>query len=278
VAAAVGSAEGRMPLVEHIREFRKRLMLSAVALIIAIGVCYALWEPLFHFLRRPYCDAVGKDDCQLYVTGVFDQFNTRMKIAFISGSVFSAPVWLYQIGAFITPALHKKEKKYAGGFLVGALLLFAAGVSVAYISVGHGLKLLLRVAGPGVANITTLKEYFSFLTLMLLLFGLAFEFPVLIVFLNLVGLLSYERMKHWRRGMAFVLYLSAAVLTPSTDPFTFLILGTALYVLYEMCILIAWLRSRAIRRKDAKLADLDDDETSVVDANPSELDTTPSQL
>jgi sec-independent protein translocase protein TatC len=274
-----------MPLVEHIREFRKRLMISALTILVAVGICYALWEPIFHFLRSPYCDAVKNkpvttsgSSCQLIVTGVFDAFNTRMRIAFIGGIVVSSPIWLYQIGAFITPALHKKEKRYAGGFLVGALLLFAAGVSIAYISVGHGLKILLSVAGPGVANFTTLDKYFSFLTLMLLLFGFAFEFPVLIVFLNLVGMLSYERMRRWQRGMVFVLFLSAAVLTPSTDPFSFLFLGGALTVLWEGCVAFAWLRSRASRRKQTGDEDLDDDQASTVDSNPSELDTTPSPL
>jgi sec-independent protein translocase protein TatC len=107
---------------------------------------------------------------------------------------------------------------------------------------------------------------------MLLLFGLAFEFPVLIVFLNMVGLLSYERMRRWRRAMAFVLFLSAAILTPSTDPFTFLILGGALYILWELCIVIAWVRGRRSRRRAAPEGfDVDDDETSYVDPSPSQL-------
>jgi sec-independent protein translocase protein TatC len=267
------AADGRMPLIEHIREFRKRLMIGALAVLVGIGVSYALWEPLFHFLRQPYCDAYPDKGCpNLIVTGPFDAFNSRMKIAFIGGIVGSSPIWLYQIGAFITPALHKHERKYAGSFLGGALLLFAGGVSVAYISVGHGLKLLLHVAGPDVTALLTLKEYFSFLILMLMLFGLAFEFPVVVIFLNLIGLLSYERMKHWRRGMAFVLYLSAAILTPSTDPFTFLILGTALYFLYELCVVFAWIRHRrAKRRTPAEGFDVDDDETSFVDRTPSPL-------
>ncbi|MFN2538314.1 MAG: twin-arginine translocase subunit TatC, partial [Mycobacteriales bacterium] len=118
-----------MPLVEHIRELRKRLVISAAVVLVGVGAAYALWEPLFHFLRQPYCDAFPSRKCpDLYVTGPFDQFNTRMRIAFIGGIVGTAPVWLYQLGAFITPALHKKERKYAGGFLAGALALFAAGV------------------------------------------------------------------------------------------------------------------------------------------------------
>ena len=261
-----------MPLVEHLRELRQRLVVSALAILVGVGAAYALWDPLFHFLRQPYCDAFPRQRCDLYVTGVFDQFNTRMRIAFIGGIVGTSPVWLYQIGAFITPALHKHERKYAGGFLAGALVLFLSGVAVAYVSVGHGLKILLHVAGGGVQQITTLKEYFSFLQLMLLLFGLAFEFPVLLVFLNLVGVLSFERMMRWQRPMAFLVYLAAAILTPSTDPFTFLILGTALFLLWELCVGIAWVRGRrARRRRPPEGFDLPDDETSYVDPTPSQL-------
>ena len=172
MAATPRSTDGRMSLVEHLRELRKRLLLSAVFVAIGVGVCYALWEPLFSFLKQPYCQANPHRSCDLVVTGVFDAFNTRMRIAFMGGIVGSSPIWLYQLGAFITPALHKQERRYAAGFVAGALVLFAAGVTVAYFFVGHGLKILLHVAGPGVTNLTTLDKYFSFLSLMLLLFGL----------------------------------------------------------------------------------------------------------
>jgi sec-independent protein translocase protein TatC len=123
-----------------------------------------------------------------------------------------------------------------------------------------------------VQQITTLKEYFSFLTLMLMLFGLAFEFPVLLVFLNLVGVLSYERMKRWHRPMAFLVYLAAAILTPSTDPFTFLFLGTALFLLWWGSVGIAWLRSRRSDRRPAPEGfDVADDDTSYIDTSPSQL-------
>jgi sec-independent protein translocase protein TatC len=261
--------DGRMPLVEHIRELRRRLLVSVACIFVGVIACYVLWEPLFHFLREPYCHANPRRSCDLIVTGVFDAFNTRMRIAFIGGIVATAPIWLYQLGAFITPALHKHEKRYAGGFLGGALVLFLAGVTLGFLSVGHGLKILLHVAGPGVQNLLTLDKYFSFLTLMLLLFGVAFEFPVVVVFLNLVGLLTFDRMMRWQRGMVFCLFLAAAVLTPSTDPFTFLFLGGALVVLWELCVAAAWVRSRRRRKSPEELLDPD---------TPSYVDTTPSQL
>lgn len=262
-----------MPLIDHLRELRRRLTWSVIAFAIMVAVAYALWHPLFLFLREPYCQAVPRDRCNLVVTGVFDQFNVRMKVAFIGGAVASAPIWLYQIGAFITPALHKAEKRYAALFLVASLTLFASGATVAYLSLGHALSLLLHVAGSGVTNLTSLKEYLSFVTLLLVLFGLAFEFPVVIVFLHLVGFLSSARMRAWRRGMAFCLFAAAAVLTPSTDPFTFLSLGVPLYVMYEACILIARLHERRLRKRAAldPTSTLDDGLASYVDNTPSPL-------
>jgi sec-independent protein translocase protein TatC len=259
-----------MPLVEHIRELRRRLLIGALALLVGVIACYVLWEPIFHFLREPYCKANPKRSCDLIVTGVFDAFNTKLRVSFIGGVVTTSPIWLYQLGAFITPALHKHERRYAGSFLAGALALFLAGCTLGYLSVGHGLKILLHIAGPGVQNLLTLDKYFSFLTLMLLLFGVAFEFPVVVVFLNLTGLLTYERMRRWQRGMIFTLFLAAAVLTPSTDPFTFLFLGGALVILWELCVAAAWLRSRR-RKRNAPVEVLSPDEPSYVDPTPSQL-------
>lgn len=259
-----------MPLVEHIRELRRRLLVCALALLVGVIACYVLWEPIFHFLRQPYCRANPRRSCDLVVTGVFDAFNTKLRVSFIGGVVVTSPIWLYQLGAFITPALHKRERRYAGGFLAGALTLFLAGCALGFLSVGHGLRILLHVAGPGVQNLLTLDKYFSFLTLMLLLFGVAFEFPVVVVFLNLTGLLTIERMMRWQRGMVFCLFLAAAVLTPSTDPFTFLFLGLALTVLWELCVGIAWVRSRRQRRRPT-LEELSPDEPSYVDTTPSQL-------
>ena len=259
-----------MPLVEHIRELRTRLLISALAIVTGVIVSYVLWEPIFHFLREPYCKANPKKSCDLIVTGVFDAFNTRLRVSFIGGVVGTSPIWLYQIGAFITPALHKQERRYAGGFLAGALALFLAGCTLGYLSVGHGLKILLHIAGPGVQNFLTLDKYFSFLTLMLLLFGVAFEFPVVVVFLNLTGLLTFDRMMRWQRGMVFALFLAAAVLTPSTDPFTFMFLGGALVILWELCVGAAWIRARR-RKRSAPHEELDPDETSYIDPSPSQL-------
>lgn len=266
-------SDGRMSLIEHIKELRRRLTWAILAIVIGIAITFVYWEPVYDVLRRPYCNIHPPNGCKLYAYGIFDQFNTKMRVALIGGAVLSSPVWLYQIGAFITPALHKRERRYAVGFLGGALVLFCAGVTVAYYSLQFGLKVLLHAAGNNVEALPALKDYLSFVTLLLLIFGLAFEFPVVLLFLNVTGVLSFDRLRSWRRAMYFCLFAASAILTPSTDPFQFILLGVPLCLLYEGCVFIARIRERLRRKRDAKdgLANLDDDETSVVDTTPSAL-------
>ena len=257
-----------MPLVEHVKELRRRLTWCLLALGIGITLTFIYWEPVYSVLREPYCRIDPPQGCKLYAYGIFDQFNTKLRVALIGGTVLTAPVWLYQLGAFITPALHKRERRYAAGFLAAALVLFASGVVVAYYSLSFGLHVLLSAAGGNVQVQPALKDYLSFLTLILVLFGLAFEFPVVIVFLNVVGVLSADRMRAWRRGMFFGILAAAAILTPSTDPFQFLALGIPLYIMYEVCIIIARVRERAGRRRQARKArvEVPDDEASELDS------------
>lgn len=263
-----------MALVDHLHELRNRMAVALIALAIGVVVAWYLWEPIYDFLREPYCQTTPADDgCNLVSLGIFDQFKVKLRVAFIGGTLLSSPVWLYEIGAFITPALHKKEKRYAAGFLVSALLLFAVGTVLAYLSVSRGLEFFLTVGGDNITVILSIQAYLSFITLMLLAFGIAFEFPVVILFLNLVGVLSAGRMRQWRRGMIFGIFVASALITPTQDPFTFLAMALPLCVLYEACILIARLRERAVRRREAEdpLASLDPDTPSYVDPRPSSL-------
>jgi sec-independent protein translocase protein TatC len=264
-----------MSLAEHIYELRNRLAKSFLAIglgMLLVGVVF--YQPVFDFLREPYCrTAAAGDNCNLYVRDIFSQFAVRLKVAGIGGTVLASPVWLYQLGAFITPALHRREKRYAGAFLAGSLVLFAAGVTFAYLTMDKGLEFLLTVGGDGLIALPDLKSYLSFVTLTLLAFGLAFLFPVVLVFLNLVGALSAKRMGGMWRGMIVGIAFMSAVLTPSTDPITFLAMAVPITVLYGMCIAIAWVvdRGRRRRRRDEGLDDLGDDETSYVDPRPSRL-------
>jgi sec-independent protein translocase protein TatC len=277
--------DGRMALIEHIRELRNRLGISLLALAVCVIVAFFLREEVFDFVKRPYCQteaaerasALSGSQCGLYAFGPFEQFAVSLRISFIAGVVVSSPVWLYQLGAFITPGLHRHEKKYAAAFLSAALVLFLTGTVFAYFTISRGLQFLLSVGGDGILTLPSIQSYLSFVTLTLLAFGVAFLFPVIVLFLNFVGIFPSSRMRSWRRGMIVAIAVASAVLTPSQDPFTFMAMALPLYGLYEGCILIGRLRERAQRRRRAvepgaqALERLGDDETSYVDDRPGQL-------
>jgi len=268
--------DGRMPLVAHLYELRNRLAKSLLVVAVAmVLVGTVFYQDVFDFLRAPYCrTAVAGKNCDLYVRDIFGQFQVRLRVAGIGGVVFASPVWLYQLGAFITPALHRKERRYAGAFLVCGLLLFGTGVLFAYLTADKGLQFLLTVGGDGLISLPDLQSYLSFVTLTLLAFGLSFLFPLVLVFLNLVGVLTASRMRGMWRGMVVGIAFMSAVLTPSTDPFTFIAMAIPITLLYGICIVLATLRDRARRRREPDFSALPDDETSPLDASPSDLSAT----
>lgn len=256
--------DGRMSLVEHLYELRSRLAKSLLGIAVAVAVVFVFWHPVYEFLRRPYCDTTaGAANCQLYAIGIFDQFKVRLRVSFIGGVLLASPVWLYQIGAFITPALHRKERRYALGFLAASLSLFVVGAAFAYLTISRGLDFLLQVGGGNIVTLVNVQDYLSFVTLCLIAFGLAFEFPVVVLFLNLVGVLSADRMRRARRGEVLAVFAASAVITPSQDPFTFCFMAVPLCLMYEGCILTARLRERALRRRPGQ-PELDDDTPSAL--------------
>lgn len=274
-------ADGRMPLIEHLRELRNRLARSMLAITVGIVVAFVFWQPILAFLREPYCRSAGQNACELYAFGPLEAFAIKLKTSSIAGVVLTAPVWLYQFGAFITPALHRKERRYAASFLVASTVLFAVGCSVAYLTLDKGLSFLLNVGGDGVIVLPGLKSYLNFVTLTLIAFGIAFLFPVLLVFLNITGVLPVAKMRAWRRGMIVGIAVLSAVLTPSTDPYTFTFMAVPLYGLYEVCIVIARVRERASRRRRAAdpVVQLEDDAPSALPlATPAPTPSTREQL
>lgn len=269
-------ADGRMGLADHLYELRKRLGISLLAVLVGAVAVFVFWEPVFLFLRQPFCDtaAGARADCGLVATSVFEQIKVRLRVAMIGGVVLAAPVWLYQIGAFITPALHRHERRYAAGFLAASLVLFGVGIAFAYLTISQGLQFLLSVGGDGVITLTSVQSYLSFVTLSLIAFGVAFQFPVIVTFLNIVGAFPVAKMRSWRRGMIIAIFAAAAVITPSQDPITFTIMAVPLSLLYEFCIVVARLRERAVRRRRAAdpVLSLGDDETSALEVAPEPLD------
>jgi len=277
-----------MSLIGHLRELRNRIGIAL--LFVLIGTAVAFWwyeHGLGEFIRAPYCnlpndlrynDADGK--CGLLVTNVFGGALIRLKIAFIAGVVLSAPFWLYQLWAFLTPGLKRNEKRYGVSFVAISSLLFALGAALAYISLAAGLRLLLGLAGDGVVVALTAEEYIGFVISLLVAFGVSFELPLIAVVLNLVGVLSYAALSKSRRWIYFLTIVFAAFITPTQDPFTMLLMAGPMCVLFEIAIQIA----RVVDKRRARhaladgLAGLDDDEASPTIAGPSPLDETPSPL
>ncbi len=269
-----------MPLVEHLYELRNRLGKALLAIAVGMAlVGFVFYQPVFDFIRAPYCrtPAAGAN-CALYVRDIFGQFQVRLRVAGIAGTVFTAPIWLYQLGAFITPALHRRERRYAAVFMIASLALFSAGVVCAYLTMDKGLQFLLTVGGEGLVSLPDLQSYLGFATITLLAFGFSFLFPVVLVFLNLIGILPGAQMRKMWRGMIVGIAMFTAVITPSTDPFTFFAMAIPMWLLFGACILIAIPVDRGRARRDPVLEGLGDDEISPLDTTPSALDASPSSL
>ncbi|HLZ37547.1 MAG TPA: twin-arginine translocase subunit TatC [Mycobacteriales bacterium] len=267
-----------MPLVEHLRELRSRLLKALLALVLATAVAFVFFDPVFDVLKRPYCrlpvaHQLG-DRCTLVVTGILDAFFLRLKVSLIVGTILSSPVWLYQLWSFVTPGLHRHERRWSLTFLATAVPLFLAGSAVAYLTLDRGLALLLGFTPEGVTNLIRVNDYLSYVTLMLLVFGASFELPLLIVLLNLAGVVSAARLRASWRGVVFGIVVFAAVATPSQDPFTMLALATPMTALFGAALLVAAAndRRRARRGAASPYAALGDDETSPLDPAPSPLD------
>ncbi|MGH8861204.1 MAG: twin-arginine translocase subunit TatC [Jatrophihabitantaceae bacterium] len=268
--------------MDHLRELRRRIIWIIVVVAAGAVVGWYLYNPVIHFLEHPYCQVdyhhrfpgIDTKKCNLVYSGVLDGFTTRLKVAVISGAVFTAPLWLYQIWAFITPGLRKNERKYTIVFIVTSTLLFAAGMTLAYVVLSKGLDILLTQAGEGVQALLTVNDYLSFVTLMLVIFGAAFELPLLIIMANLAGVLSAKILKKSQRVGIFLIFLFAAIATPSTDPFTMCAMAVPMVLLFEGAVLFAVVHDRRKARRVAEERGeehLEDDEASSVDAVPQSL-------
>jgi sec-independent protein translocase protein TatC len=271
--------EGRMPLMDHIRELRNRVVKMALALGAGMLVGFVFFAPVWHVINRPLCAAVirGQTGCntlgvnRLVLDGPLDPFYLHVKVALITGVILSSPVWLYQIWAFIGPGLYAREKRWSYIFVGTAVPLFLAGVTLAYWSLGRSMHYLLGLTPGGVANLIQVDQYMSFVMAMLLAFGLAFELPLLIVMLNLAGILTHERFRKWRRVMIFGVFLIAGMANPSPDPITMLILGGGCAALVEVAEFIVWSNDRRrARLHPDPYADLADDELSPIELDETE--------
>jgi sec-independent protein translocase protein TatC len=266
--------EGRMPLMDHLRELRNRVVKSALALAAGMAVGFIFFDQAWAFIERPLCRTVihGHSGCktpgtnQLILNSPLDPFYLRVKVAFIVGVILSSPVWLYQLWAFIAPGLYAREKRWGHIFLATAVPLFLLGNVLAYLSLSRSMHYLLGLTPTGVGNYIQVDLYLSFVMTMLLAFGIAFEVPLLIIMLNLAGILTHERFRKWRRVLIFAVFVIAGIANPSPDPITMLILGGACAALVEVAEFIIWRNDRRrARLHPDPYAGLADDEVSPLD-------------
>jgi sec-independent protein translocase protein TatC len=271
--------EGRMPLMDHIRELRNRVVKMALALGAGMIVGFVFFNPVWRFIEHPLCATKirGHIGCstagynELILNGPLDGFYLHIKVALIVGVVLSSPVWLYQLWAFIAPGLYSREKKWGYIFLGTAFPLFLTGITLCYWSLGRSMHYLLGLTPTGVGNYIQVDLYMSFVMAMMLAFGLAFELPLLIVMLNLAGILTHQRFRKWRRVMIFGVFLIAGMANPSPDPITMLILGGGCAALVEVAELIVWSNDRRrARLHPDPYAGLADDELSPIELDDTE--------
>jgi sec-independent protein translocase protein TatC len=241
-----------MSMMGHLGELRDRLIVSGLAFVVLSIVAFVFYEPILELFKDPLCevppDLLGDQGCELTFFNATGGFNFRLKLTALVGLAAASPVWMYEIYAFVTPALTPKEKRYTIPFLVTAVTLFAIGVVIAYYAMPTGLRFLLAIGGEGLNPLLGAEEYLNFVGFMLLGFAVAFELPLILFFLGLAGAVTIEQLKKQRRVAVVAIVALAALVTPSQDPYTLLLLAAPLYLLYEATIIVL----RVVKRKRAK--------------------------
>lgn len=244
---------GTMTLFEHLAELRNRLIVCLVAIVAGMIVVWFLYNHVIHFMQHPYVEyerhhpskAVNpKSPGLLFTSGPLEGFTTRLKVSGYGGVLLAAPVILWELWRFITPGLYKNEKRYIIPFVSAAIVLFASGVTTAILVFPKALDWLISVSGSGIGTIFSPQRYFTLYMAMALIFGAVFMYPLVLVFLELVGVVPSAKWRKWRRPAIVIICLVAAVITPSSDPFSFLAMAVPMLVLYELSIVVGRLMKK----------------------------------
>lgn len=260
--------DASMPLVEHLRELRSRLVKATLAVLAGMVVGWIYYDAIFAWLSAPFEAVVNQAraegrDITLALTGVADPFVLQLQIAAVTGLLLSSPVWLYQLWRFVTPGLRRHERRWAIGFVVVAVPLFAAGVMLAYVVLPYGLELLFGFTPQNVENIVAVDRYLSFFIRMVIVFGVGFLAPLMLVLLNFAGILTGKRLLSWWRWIIFITFIFAAVATPTGDPINMLLLAGPILFLMTIAIGICLANDkRRARKGEPSYDDWDDDEAS----------------
>ena len=258
--------DGRMTLIEHLVELRNRLIKSVVAVGLGAILCFVFYGPIFRVLVQPYCDSLSdtvranafaltgnpEASCKLVARDPLEGFGVRMTVATYGGISLAMPVILWQLWRFIAPGLYRHERKYARGFVVSGAGLFALGGALAYWSVPRALEFLNTIGGDDLVVAYSPRPYLSFIVKMIVAFGIGFEFPILLCFLQLIGVVTPQILrKFWRHSLVGIVIL-VAVVTPSGDPITLTVLSVPMYLFYEVSIMFGLLLQRRKRKAVAR--------------------------
>ena len=268
--------DGRMPLMDHLRELRNRVVRIALALIAGMIIGWIFFTPIWRFITKPYCTAVHGCNVStlghtLAVTGPLDGFYLHIKVAFVAGIIITSPVWLYQIWAFVAPGLYTREKRWTYLFIGTAVPLFLLGSYLALLVMGRGLHFLIGMVPQNSVAIFTADTYIGYFMMMILGFGLCFELPLFLVMLNQVGLLPHDRFRKWRRVLIFCVFVFAGIASPSPDPITMLLLGGVCVILVEAAEVVVLLNDRRrARLHPDPYTGLADDELAPIDLDDTE--------
>lgn len=281
-ASKAKDPEGRMPLADHLRELRNRLVKSLLAIGVVCGLSFLYYRRIIDFLTRPlnkilggcvasahHAPPPGQHCAILNINGLLGPFTIMLKVGLMIGLLLAAPIWLYQLWAFLAPGLHRNEKKYALSFVGAGVPLFFAGAGLAYVILPTTARVLIDLTPNHVTNLVPLDGYLDLLARMVIVFGLSFELPLVLVMLNFAGIITGRRMLSWWRWMIMGITVFAAIATPSTDPLTMLALAAPITALFFLAIGVAMINDR--RRARRSDDDLDPDEASDLDLTPQEL-------
>jgi sec-independent protein translocase protein TatC len=238
------SAPGRMTLIEHLTELRRRIVICAIAIVVGATIGFLIYNRILHVLAEPYKEATkgrgncGPKGCDLIATDPLAPFLVRLKVSTYTGFVLALPVLLWQLWRFITPGLNPKEKKYAIPFILSSIVLFLMGGAVAWLTFPKALNFLIKIGGGSIGTFFVADKYLTFVSLMIIAFGVSFEFPVVLVFLMLAGVLKTATLRKYRRHAIVGITFFAAVITPSQDPYSLFFMAAPMCLFYEGSIVI----------------------------------------
>ncbi|UWZ39847.1 twin-arginine translocase subunit TatC [Dactylosporangium roseum] len=272
------AADGSMTLMEHLRELRSRLFKACLAILIGIIVAWFFAQHVLTIIQDPYCELALKQTmkangnvvpegyrCPFVNLKVTDPLLLQLKISLWTGLILACPFWLYQLWAFIAPGLHRNERRWAYVFASLAAPLFALGSVLAFYVVKTGLEVLLSFTGTNTSNILEAMAYVDFVTGMMLVFGVAFEFPLGVMLANIAGIVTGKRLLGWWRVAVFTFFVFAAIATPTADPFGMTFLALCLSALYFGAVAFAIINDRRRGRNQPAYANIGDDEASSLD-------------